>query len=336
MSNPGTSHDKPKLSQIARLSGVSVGTASRALRGKGRLNEETVLKVRTVAQMLGYPTEPTTMTERRAKLVAVVTHPPSQLAGSDGADQSHTFWFRIFFGIMNSLTASGTGVVWATTDSQNLLIPIPVSAIINGSLDVPRPPIIDLGYDVPILVSGVPDPSDDPRIRAYVGYDNAAISVDVCEHLSAQGASRLAVAVRPAVGQPAHQWVDGYRNWCDRVGQSPIVITDEFDDEGLTQQIEQALADGVDGIYLALPAFGVALRAIEKAGKRIPEDVLVVTWEETRDDSGELPAFTRISPKALDASQVVADAIARMADGAPTQHVFLEYELISGASTLRK
>lgn len=335
MPDSGNQPAKPKLSQIARLAGVSVTTASRALRGKGRINEQTVVKVRTVAQMLGYPTKPQTVAEHKARLVAVITHPPSQLAGGDGLEQTHTFWFRIFYGVVNRLTGQGSGVVWVTTESQNLLIPLPVSAIVLAALSVPRPEVIDLGYDVPIVVAGAPDESDDGRIKAHISYDNLAISEDVCTHLSKKGAKKIALAVRPAVGQPAEQWIEGYKNWCEREDQEPIVIVDELDPDALAEQITAALADGVDGIFLALPSFGTALRAIENADKQIPQDLLVVTWEETIDDTDEIPEFTRISPQALDASEVLADTIERMADGEPTQRVFLEYELTQGRSTLR-
>jgi len=42
------------LRQVARRSGVSVSTASRALSGSNRVSEETVAKVRAAAAELGY------------------------------------------------------------------------------------------------------------------------------------------------------------------------------------------------------------------------------------------------------------------------------------------
>ena len=325
---------KPKLSQIARLANVSVTTASRALTGKGRVNDETIVKVRTVAQMLGYPTKPSTVNEQNSRLVVMVTHPLTQLAGSDGLEQTHTYWFRLYYGLINTLTARGTGLVWTTTDSQNLMIPLPVSAILLSSLEVPRPDIIDLGYDVPILVSGVPHESDDPRIRGYLGYDNEQTSMDACEHLAKAGAKKLAVLVRPAVGAPATQWVSGYERWCESQGQEPVVLLDNLDDQELVTAVQSAIDSGVDGFYIAMPSPSVPLRAIREHGKVIPTDVQVVTWEETTEFPDQIPEFTRIAPKALDASVVIADAIDLLTANPQRQLIYFDYQLIQGRSTL--
>lgn len=333
MSGHNTSSQQPKLSQIARLAGVSVTTASRALRGKGRINEQTVIKVRTVAQMLGYPTKPDTVAEHKASLVAVITHPPSQLAGSDGVEQTHTFWFRMFYGVINRLTGKGSGVVWATTDSQNLLIPLPVSAIVLGALSVPRPQVIDLGYHVPIIVSGNPDPSDDPRIQAYVGYDNEQAAKDACEHLTESGASKLAVVARPSVGVPAAQWIAGLEQWCSEHDQESTVIRDEADLDQLIKQVKEAIDNGIDGFFVAMPSPVATIQAIRQTGKSIPDDIQVVTWQEAIDSHNEIPEFTKIAPKAFDASEVVAETIERMIDGVQQQQVHLDYELIQGRST---
>lgn len=334
MSHPTNQTSKPKLSQIARLAGVSVTTASRALRGKGRINDETVLRVRTVAQMLGYPTAPTSISEHRAKLIVTVTNPTSQLSGSDGLEQTHTFWFRFYFGLVAKLTSKGTGVVWTTTDSQNMMIPIPVSAILLASLDIPRPPIIDLGYDVPIIVSGVPDPSDDPRIKAYVGYDNEQAAWDACEHLAESGAKKLAVVARPVVGTPALQWIAGYEKWCADHNHELTVIRDEVDHDELDRKVRDALDSGVDGLFIAMPSPIATIKTILDSGKAIPQDVQVVTWEEIAEHPSEMPEYTRIAPKALDAAQILADTIDKVIDGEPRQQVFFDYELIQGKSTL--
>ena len=44
----------PKLSDVARLAGVSEGTASKALNGKGDVNSETRARVLEAAQRLAY------------------------------------------------------------------------------------------------------------------------------------------------------------------------------------------------------------------------------------------------------------------------------------------
>lgn len=330
--------NRPKLSQVARLSGVSVATASRALRGEDRISDETIARVRAVAEMLGYRArnmQPLLPSGQHARLVAAIAPPASQSAGPDSMDQTHTFWFRLFYGFVSNLTARGYGVLWLTMDSQQVMVPLPVSGIVMTSMAVPRPAVVDLGYDVPIMVPGVPDPSDDPRIRAYAGHDNAGMSRDVCSHFASRGARKIALAVRPILGQPPAEWINGYQSWCEQHGQEPVLIIDECDPGQLTKQIQFVIDDGVDAIFVALPALEVALRAIADSGKRVPHEVMVVTWEEAVVTSDEMPEYTRIAPKAIDAAQVLADAVTSMIEGDEVRQIFFEYELVQGRSTLR-
>ena len=52
----------PRISDVAALAGVSVGTVSKALNGRGQLREQTRERVRAAAEQLGF--EPNT---RRAQ-----------------------------------------------------------------------------------------------------------------------------------------------------------------------------------------------------------------------------------------------------------------------------
>ncbi|MGB3674528.1 MAG: LacI family DNA-binding transcriptional regulator, partial [Candidatus Nanopelagicales bacterium] len=82
---------KAKLAHVALIAGVSTTTASRALRGEGRVAPATVERVRTVAEVLGYQVNVTARALRRGdanRLLGILSDPRTQLANRTEADVS--------------------------------------------------------------------------------------------------------------------------------------------------------------------------------------------------------------------------------------------------------
>ena len=331
---------KAKLAHVALIAGVSTTTASRALRGEGRVAPATVERVRTVAEVLGYQVNVTARALRRGdanRLLGILSDPRTQLANRTEADVSHTFWFRIFQSLGDQMSGAGVGMVSATIDTQHILDNLPLSAVLLVSTSTPRPTVDQFDFTVPIIALGSPEEGDDPRIRAYVRYDNVAMTNSVMDHLVERGATRVAMVTQSELGQHADETIAAFEAWCDRTGHECIVVSCRGDDEETTELVAQAVRDGCDGIYVYLPQSRSSLRGIEVAGKRFPDDVLVVVHSEGVVEAQMTPSVTVMSPlateNALTIGKVILDAMHRHDDS--IHDMVAQFRLIEGDSTRR-
>lgn len=319
---------RAKLAHVALIAGVSTTTASRALRGEGRVSPETVERVRTVAEVLGYRVDVTARALRRgnsARLLGIISDPRTQLANRSEADVMHTFWFRIFHSLGEQMADAGVGIASATVDTQHLLDHLPLSAVLLASTVTPRPEVHQFDSTIPIIALGSPEPDDDPRIRAYVRYDNVAMTNTVMDHLAERGATRTALIAQPSLGQHAIETIDAFRAWCETAGMETTVIECKGDDTETAAMVAQAVTAGCDALYVYLPQSRSSMQGIESAGLRVPDDVLVVVHSEGVTEAQMTPSITVMSPQAAQNADALAATVLKVLD----QHDDSVHELIA-------
>ncbi|MFZ1362425.1 MAG: LacI family DNA-binding transcriptional regulator [Candidatus Nanopelagicales bacterium] len=300
---------KSRLSHVARLAGVSRATASRALRGEGRVAPETVERVRRAAESIGYWPDPYAKNLRTGeghKLLAVIVDPVTQLGHSGGSDVSHQFWFRAFFQLWTEMSARDVTVVMATIDNQKLLATLPISTVLITSTVHPRPLVNREMGDVPVFVLGVPKDDDDSRIKGYIRFDDRNHTVKVLDHLWERGADNIAVAYRPYQGDHAVDTISEYRRWCDEKGQAPVIIEDLEGPEELTAKVTEALDSGCDAFFSYLPESRTVFDAIVQSGKSMPDDIMLVAHAEGVLEASRTPSVTTLSMRG---QEVVLDMI---------------------------
>src|SRR5882757_175646 len=181
------------ISDVAQLAGVSVGTVSKALNGRGSLRAETRHRVRSAAEQLGFQPNKAamTLTSGRTYTVGMIT-----------TDTIGRFSIPLLMGAEDALGAGEMSVFLcdARDDAireqyylRTLLGRRVDGIIVTGRRTQARPPI---AADLPIPVVYAFISSADPRDCSVVP-DEAGGARKAVDHLLAVGRSRVAHITGP-------------------------------------------------------------------------------------------------------------------------------------------
>lgn len=276
--------DKPRrpatISDVARLAGVSVGTASKALNDRGSLREQTRDRVRAAAEELGFQPN---------KAAVALNSGRTYTVGMITTDTIGRFSIPLLIGAEDALGAGQMSVFLCDARDdpireqyylRTLLARRVDGIIVTGRRTQSRPRI---GTDLPIPVVYAFISSTDPRDCSVVP-DEAGGARKAIDHLLAVGRRRIAHITGPehhhsatvrssaAVAILAESGLEPagaplFGEWSEAWGRQATRILlggdAEFD----------AVFCGSDQI-----ARGVA-DALREAGKRVPDDVALVGFD---------------------------------------------------------
>ncbi|MGM7774513.1 LacI family DNA-binding transcriptional regulator [Arthrobacter sp. KNU-44] len=216
--------DKPRvrLIDVAARAGVSRTVASVALRGKGRVSDQTRAKVQRVAAELGYIANPVAQNLRRRQTGAIGLYLPVEVTG-------HAYYMDFAFGVVDAAQRRGISVLLVTPKRNKELY---------GSDSVDGYVIIDAVDDDPFVeellkgstpvVSGELSPSSMPPPAGVVAVDHIAATIELLDHLVAQGSKRPALIVPPPTSAWARQVRTAYDAWCRQHGVEPDITNAPF------------------------------------------------------------------------------------------------------------
>jgi LacI family transcriptional regulator len=279
---PGTPRRPATLSDVARLAGVSVATASKSLNGRQQVKAETRERVLSAAEQLSF--SPNVLARHllsgRSGAIGLVTH-----------DLEGRFSIPTLMGAEDAAGTGKTSVLLCDARGDALREQYHVQALLGRRVDGlmivgarpdPRP---SLGA-LPVPVVYAYAPSEDPDDMSVVS-DNVLGGRQVGEHLLACGRTRVAVVTGDASYGAAHDRVAGVRSALDAAG---VPITGEPLYGAWTEEWGRTAAalvlaqhPDVDGIVCGSDqiARGV-LDQLRESGRRVPEDVAVTghdNWE---------------------------------------------------------
>jgi LacI family transcriptional regulator len=125
--------EKPRISDIARLSGVSAATVSLVLNDKPGVSQETRARVLKIAEELEYPLKSMTtngISGRLATIGMIVKTDP------DSPPQANPFYSKVILGIEDVCRRSGINLLFATlpVDEDNCPVEVP-QLLSNEHLD---------------------------------------------------------------------------------------------------------------------------------------------------------------------------------------------------------
>lgn len=271
---------RPTLADVASRAHVSTGTASKALRGIGQLDQSTRDRVKAAAKELGYRTDISARALRtgiRTRMVGLVfaalptTHDPRD---PDSA------WERMIYAVTHELFRSNVSIILTPTIDHLDVDSLPIDALILVTLN---PNDVDhfaaQQLDVPLVVAGI-DLDEAARnalpVDGWIIPEVETLVFTAFDHLASQGAQKPAFISTPqplaqieAMEQAAQRW--GSEHACPT-----IVIPSSEPHEAVTA----ALAEGADAILFrgdeSIADLDVAIEAINDAGMAIPDDVLLM------------------------------------------------------------
>jgi LacI family transcriptional regulator len=299
------------LSDVARLAGVSVATASKALNGRNHVHVQTRERVLEAAAQLSF--SPNSLARGllagRTGTVGLLT---SDLVGR--------FSLPILMGAEDAFGAGQVSVFLCDARGDAIRERHHVRALIGrrvdglivvGSSTDPRPPLAD-SVDVPVVYAYAP--SENPEDLSIVP-DNVGAGRMAVEHLIACGRTRIAHISGDRHYSAARDRVDGARAALDEAGIPPVgQVAYGAWEEGWGRAATGMLLDrepDVDAVLCGSDqvARGV-LDTLRERGRRVPGDVAVMgfdNWEVMT--SGARPRLTSVDMNLEELGRTAARAL---------------------------
>lgn len=292
------------IRELARRSGVSPATVSRALNDRAEVSPQTRRRVLELAEELGYsPNQPArTLVRRRSDMIGLIWD-----TGYTTQNRRQPFLLDLFIGIKQTLAESGHHLMLLSTADAAAAVDVYVRAARQHSLAG----VVMMGVDeshpavTALVESGTPGVAIDLPLRrgrtTYVTSDNRTGAALAVRHLHELGHRAIATITGPLALMPATERLAGYRHEMERLGLTPedehIVHGDFFMASGYECAARLlALPEPPTAIFAAGDEMAIgALHALADAGLRAPEDVAVVGFDDIEAAALVRPALTTVA-----------------------------------------
>ena len=330
-------HAAPTLEDVALVAGVSRATVSRVVNGGTRVAPETIDTVRKAISELHYHPNRAAraLVTRRTGAIAVLVPEGDERVFSD------PFFPQAYHGALQGFGGSDVQVVLVMAqpgDSAQRMVRYLESGHVDGAIIVSHhgPTLARALANTPQPVVFIGDPQSAGMY--YVDVDQVTAARTATEHLIARGARRIGTITGPMDMAAAIQRLRGFEEAMTAAGLDASLRADgDFTTIGGSAAAERLLAmqPGLDGLFVAndLMAAG-AMRFVEDAGRRVPEDVMVVGFDDSAVALQTVPTLTTMTNPASELARIAAEMLSEILAGhSPQSPVMLASRLILRQST---
>ncbi len=327
---------RPTLDEVAALAGVGRGTVSRVVNGSPQVSPEARAAVQEAIKELGY------VPNRAAR--ALVTQRTDSVALVVSESQDRVFAQPYFAGLVRGISSALTDTplqLWLamaqTAKEQQRVEHHLTSQHVDGVLllslhESDQLPQLLRERGLPAVLGGRPiGPGQE---ISYVDIDNVGGARGAVEHLIGSGRRKVATI---AGLQDMGVGVDRLRGYQEAMGSARQRIAyGDWGEMSGTEAMRELLAKepDIDAVFVAsdLMAAG-ALRALRELGRRVPDDVAVVGFEDSPIAAQTEPPLTTVyQPVEEMGRQMVALLLARIRNEESPSHVLLDTHLVQRAS----
>ncbi|WP_030908313.1 LacI family DNA-binding transcriptional regulator [Streptomyces sp. NRRL F-5126] len=326
---------RPTLEAVAARAGVGRGTVSRVVNGSQGVSAKARAAVQKAIAELGYvPNRAarTLVTSRTDSVALVIPEAETRLVAEP------------YF----SDTIRGVTAGLADTDMQLLLILVRTAKererlatylsaqrvdgvlLVSVHRDDPLPNLLET-IDMPAVLGGR---RSDREPLSYVHADNESGARAAVEHLLGRGRRAIATITGPLDMEAARARLDGHRK---ALGAEPpdtsLVAQADFTEEGGIRAMRALLErrPDVDAVFAASDVMAAgAMQVLREAGRRVPEDVAVVGFDDSIVARHTDPPMTSVRQPIEEMGRTMTRMLLdEIADpGLPHRHVALATELV--------
>lgn len=321
------------IHELARRSGVSTATVSRALNGRADVSEATRTRIRQLARELGYaPNEPArTLVRRRSDTIGLVWD-----SGYEALGRSQPFLQGLLSAVRTALSEAAYHLMLLSTAGPEDPETAYTQAVRRHSLDG----VIVMGTPSDrhaeramhtLAASGVACAGIDVALTGprtvRVTSDNAAGAAAAVAHLHALGHRRIATVTGPPAMPPAQERLAGFRAACARSGLAvpeEYVVDGDFFLESGECAVRRLLAAGrpPTAVFAAGDQMAIgALHAAAAAGLSVPGDLAIVGFDDIDAASLVRPALTTVAQDQRALGTAAVDALRELLGAAPAPSV---------------
>lgn len=329
-----------QMADIARLAGVSASTVSRALNGSHMVNAETRARIEELARSLNYAINVGAKNLRMGHNNTIGLVIPY-----DARTRQHIsdpFFLSILGSIADALTDQGYQLLLSRVDSARLdsLAELYDTGRAMGIIVIGQWTHHDqlnalAARRVPMVVWGAQLAQ---QLYCTVGSDNLAGGRIATEHLLSLGRRRIAFLGDVNLPEVAQRY-DGYCSACRQHGIEPpheLRLAVPFLAEGAREAIARFCSEGpaFDALFAASDLLAMTAASILIGqGRRVPEDVSVVGYDDVDAASHFQPPLTTVCQPIVLAGQTLAETLLSLIRGESPGSQVLPTSLIVRAST---
>jgi LacI family transcriptional regulator len=329
-----------RITDVAEAAGVSPATVSRVLNGVGTVNPARAERVRQAASDLDY---------RPSGLGRALRSQRTRVWAAIIADVENPFFTALVRAIENVAWDEGHRLVLCNSDEdlekerayidtvideQVAGVVIAVASDRESRLD----PLLERG--IPVVTVDRRPPHHADEVDSVV-VDNELGAWLATEHLLDGGAQRIACITGPARASTASERLAGYEKSLRERGrdldESLVQRADFREDGGYAAARALLLGDmRPDALFVAnnLMTLG-AMRAVNEAGLRIPDDVLVVGFDDAPWTRLLSPQLSVVAQPTHEIGRQAAQLLATASSELAARHVVLPPSLLVRASSAR-
>jgi LacI family transcriptional regulator len=324
------------LEEIARLSGVSRSTVSRVINQQPNVSEDVRKRVETVIQETGYQPNlaAQTLVSKRSWMIGLVL--PRSVS---------TFFTDPYFPLLTQGIAQGCNqydytlglfLVGSKEDEEKIFPRVSRKGMLDGVL-IQSGQIGDQLIDrvansnLPVVVVGSPVHSKDV---SYIDVDNASGAYNAVSHLMRLGYQRIGTITGQLGSAAADDRLEGYKKALVERGRNleeGLIVEGDFTEAGGFYAMQQLLPASPNAVFAASDLMSIgAMRAVNEAGLKIPEDIAFVGFDDVAVATYANPKLTTvrqpISRFGKNAVEILIDLIENGIQ--PARRIIMDTELV--------
>lgn len=325
------------LAELAELAGVSVATVSRSLAGNTVIAESTRTRIVALAREHGFQVNQAARNLRLRRTGAIGVVLP--LGHEAEQHLSDPFFMSLLGPLADAIADRGHDLLLSRIipKDDRWLDAIVDARRVDGVIVIGQSNQIDAIEHVarryrPMVVWGADMPD---KTQITVGSDNVAGGRMAAEHLLAQGRTRLAFFGNIEVPEFAARYAGFQQALAAAGGGQATLLPVHLTSEASYSAIENYLADHAspDGIVAASDVIAMsALRALAGRGKRVPQDVSVIGYDDVLIAMHTNPPLTTVRQDVARGAAILVDLLFRRMEGEEVESVAMTPELILRAS----
>jgi LacI family transcriptional regulator len=306
-----------KLEEIAKLSGVSRSTVSRVINNDPNVGEATREKVLKIIRQANYHPNVAArgLAAGRTRILGLV------IPRGVSALFSDPYFPLLIQGVSSACNSNDHSVMlWLAEPEyeRRMIRQIMHSGLIDGVivasvlLDDPMIQSLVEG-DLPFILVGR-HPTDN-RV-SYIDIDNFSSAREIVMHLLRLGYRRVATITGPRNMVPGADRLEGYLAALrDRglVAVPDLIVEGDFTEAGGQAAMQRLLPYQPEAVFAASDMMAIgALRALREAGRRVPEDVALVGFDDIPVAARSAPPLTTVRQPIQRMGVVVAETLIDM------------------------
>ncbi|MGB7537952.1 MAG: LacI family DNA-binding transcriptional regulator [Anaerolineales bacterium] len=323
------------IADIAKEAGVSKSTVSRALNDNPLIGKETRQKIDTIAKkrhfQINMPARRLTL--KQSNTVAFVTH--SMHKDFSVAD---LFTMEILGGITAGLKEQGYDLLMLFVDpcdtewpAEHLATGRADGFILMTSTRKSAHIKMLVEMDAPFIAWGAPNPK-----LAYctvIGDDETGGKL-AARHLAGLGRKKIAYLGGPAEEREVQLRYEGYAAGLKEAGLAvdpARIVHGDYSENSGAEKMRVLLdrAPDLDAVFVNSDLMAIAaMRELRETGKRVPEDVAVVGYDNLSIDDKVTPTLTTVSQNIPLVGKLLAQNLLQYIKTRAVTHVTVPVELV--------